>query len=396
MARAAVAAGLGLLLLLSYLTGIRIAFAFTYAIIAMVIWAWVWPKLALRGLVLERRLEAGRPVVGEQFSEALELRREGWLPAPWVEVVDLSRIPGYQAGRIVSVGRRPVSWTSRGVYRRRGWQHFGPSLLRVSEPFGMFGEQRRLEGSVQVLVYPAIHALPQVILPSTQHAGEATRSGSWADYPPEVGGVRDYAPGDAYGRIHWPLSVKQGRLMSKTFEQPMTTDLWIALDLQREVHVGEDEESTLEYAVSLAASLVAQVRGQGRTVGLMANDRRGTVLEPHRAERDYRAILDYLALARADGDLPLERALAWDRIRSMPRRALAVITPSASVSWVGAVQAARQRGSALIAFYLDGASFGPAQKTLSFDLGWDVDLYVVRRGDDLSRLMRSRDAARLL
>jgi hypothetical protein len=32
---------------------------------------------------------------------------------------------------------------------------------------------------------------------------------------------------------------------------------------------------------------------------------------------------------------------------------------------------------------------------LGLDLGGDVDLYVVRKGDDFGRLMRTRDAVRL-
>ncbi|MGH7903199.1 MAG: DUF58 domain-containing protein [Candidatus Dormibacteraceae bacterium] len=396
MARAVIAAGLGLLLLLSYLTGIRIAFAFTYAIVMLVVLAWAWPRLAARGIGIQRSLQAGRPAVGENFMELIEVTKSGPVPAPWVEVMDLSHIHGYQAGRIISVGRRPVSWTARGVYRRRGWQTFGPTVLRVGEPFGLFTREVRTGGRSQVLVYPRIRPLPEVLLPTTQHVGEATRYGAWADYPPETGGVREYAPGDAYGRIHWLLSAKQDRLMSKTFEQPLTTDLWIALDLQRQVHQGDGEESTAEYAISLAASLVMQVRERGRLVGLMANDRRGTVLEPHRMERDETALLDYLAIAEPDGDLPLARALAWDRIRRVPHRAFAVITPSSDPSWMGAVQGARQRGTALIAFYLDSASFGAPIQPLTFDLGSDVDLYVIRQGDDLSRMMRSRDAARLL
>ena len=94
--------------------------------------------------------------------------------------------------------------------------------------------------------------------------------GAWADYPPETGGVRDYTTGDSFGRIHWALSAKHQRLMSKTFEQPLTTDLWILLDLDRDVHFGEGEESTVEYAVSLAASMASQVHSRGRQVGLIA------------------------------------------------------------------------------------------------------------------------------
>jgi uncharacterized protein (DUF58 family) len=179
--------------------------------------------------------------------------------------------------------------------------------------------------------------------------------------------------------------------MSKTFEQPLTTDLWILLDLDRNVHFGEGEESTVEYAVSLAASMAAQVHSRGRQVGLIANDSRGTVLEPHRAVRQDRLILEYLAVAQADGRTPLTQTLAWDRMR----RAIAVITPSADPEWVRLLQAVRGRRSTMIVFYLDVASFGGPDQNPSFDLGQDVDLYVVRSGDDFARLMRTRDAIRI-
>jgi uncharacterized protein (DUF58 family) len=183
--------------------------------------------------------------------------------------------------------------------------------------------------------------------------------------------------------------------MSKTFEQPLTTDLWILLDLDQNVHAGEGEESTVEYAVSLAASMASQVHSRGRQVGLIANDSKGTILEPHRAVRQDRLILDYLAVANADGRTPLTQTLAWDRIRRLPRRAIAVITPSADPEWVRMLQAVRGRRTAMIVFYLDGASFGGADQNPSFDLGQDVDLYVIRKGDDFARLMRTRDAIRI-
>jgi uncharacterized protein (DUF58 family) len=233
-------------------------------------------------------------------------------------------------------------------------------------------------------------------MPATQHAGTAQRFGNWADYPPETGGVREYAPGDSFGRIHWALSHKHQRLMSKTFEQPLTADLWIVLDLDRNVHSGEGEESTVEYAVSLAASVAMQIHNRGRRVGLIVNDARGTLLEPHRAVRQDRMILDYLAVARADGPQSLARAMAWDRVRRLPRRAIAVITPSSDPAWVHTMQAVRGRGTSLLAFYIDASSFGAPGPNLSFDLGSDVDLYIVQKGDDFARMLRTRDAVRLV
>src|SRR6202163_2887709 len=395
MSKVALGAAIALLLFFTYLTAVKPAYAFAYALCLLFVDAWAWPRLAIRRMSVARKLDPGMPTVGEPYEEVFEVRRSGWVPAPWVEVRDLSQIPDYQPGRVISVGGEVVSWKARGVYRRRGWMSFGPTSLRVREPFGLFNQELKLSDRTSVLVYPRVRPIPDLLTASAQQIGVSPSFGAWADYPPETGGVRDYTTGDSFGRIHWPLSTKHGRLMSKTFEQPLTTDLWILLDLDRSVHFGEGEESTLEYAVSLAASMAAQVHGRGRQVGLIANDAKGTLLEPHRAVRQDRMILDYLAVAQADGRTPLTQTLAWDRIRRLPRRAIAVITPSADPAWVQLMQAVRGRRTTLIVFYLDAGSFGGSDQNPSFDLGQDVDLYVVRKGDDFARLVRTRDAIRI-
>jgi hypothetical protein len=75
---------------------------------------------------------------------------------------------------------------------------------------------------------------------------------------------------------------------------------------------------------------------------------------------------------------------------------VAVITPSPEPSWVTALHAVRSRSTSLLAFYIDAGTFGGPEPNLSFDLGSQVDLYIVRKGDDFSRLMRTRDAVRLV
>ena len=395
MSKIALAAALGLLFLFTFLLGVKPGYTLAYAFIGLFVLAWSWPRWVIHRITFTRHLDPGIATVGEQFEETFTISRRGVVPAPWVEVRDLGQVTDYQPGRIVSAGGEPVSWRARGAYRRRGWMTFGPSSVRVLEPFGLFTQERRFKERTSILVYPRIRPIPDLMTTSAQHLGTSPASGAWADYPPETGGVRDYVTGDSFGRIHWPLSVRHSRLMSKTFEQPLTTDIWILLDLDRKVHLGTGEESTVEYAVSLAASMSAQVTGRGRQVGLIANDARGTFLQPHRAIKQDRLILDYLATAQADGSTSLRQALAWERVRRLPRRAIAVITPSADPDWVHLLQAVRGRRTTLIVFYIDAVSFGGPDNYPTFDLGQDVDLYVVRKGDDFARLVRTRDAVRI-
>src|ERR1700716_3714528 len=120
MSKVAFAASLVLLLFFTWLTGIRPAYAFAYALCLLFVVAGAWPRLATRGRTLPRRLDPGIPTVGESYEEAIEVRRSGWVPAPWVEVRDLSQIPDYQPGRVISVGGEVVRWRAGGVCRGRG------------------------------------------------------------------------------------------------------------------------------------------------------------------------------------------------------------------------------------------------------------------------------------
>src|SRR3982074_2601162 len=222
MSKVALAATLGLLLFFTYLTAIRPAYAFAYAMCLLFLVAWAWPKLAIRGMTVSRRLAPGTPTVGEPYEETIEVRRQGWVPAPWVEVRDLSQIPDYQPGRVISVGSETGRWNARGTYRRRGWMAFGPTSLRVREPFGLFNEEIKLTQRTSVLVYPRVRPIPDLLTPSAQQVGNSPSFGAWADYPPETGGVRDYTTGDSFGRIPWALSAHHGRLMPKTSQTPFT------------------------------------------------------------------------------------------------------------------------------------------------------------------------------
>src|SRR5260370_10705273 len=122
---------------------------------------------------------------------------------------------------------------------------FGPTLVSVREPFGLFNQELRMGNRTTVLVYPRVRPIPDLMTPSAQQVGTSQSLGAWADYPPETGGVRDYTPGDSFGRIHWPLSMHHQRLMSKTFDHPLTPDLSILLPLDHTAPSAEREKSTI-------------------------------------------------------------------------------------------------------------------------------------------------------
>jgi uncharacterized protein (DUF58 family) len=168
---------------------------------------------------------------------------------------------------------------------------------------------------------------------------------------------------------------------------PSSTDLLILLDLCQRSHRGEGADSSLEYAVTVAASVAHAAAAQGRAVALATSDQQMGRIPAGRGELHDRNLLDYLATARDDGTSPFSSLVAHEMAGWRGRGGVVLITPDSGPEWVVAVAAAAAPGERALAIFLDPAGFSslaatkvPAQWRLVFDL------WVVHDGDDLSRL----------
>src|SRR5207245_2300993 len=149
-----------------------------------------------------------------------------------------------------------------------------------------------------------------------------------------VMGIREYRPGDAMNRIHWPSSVRHRRLHVKEFELDKTADLWLYLDLDERWHSGEGEDSSEERCVTVAASVVAKALREHRNVGLITTGNRADVLHPDRGNKQYGKLMQYLADIHAGGTLSLAETLVETLPRLRRGASCLLITPSLDRAWV--------------------------------------------------------------
>src|SRR6185437_3884778 len=111
---------------------------------------------------------------------------------------------------------------------------------------------------VQVVVFPRVHPVARFDV----GASSARLSGEVERPTPSLGQelfreVRDYRSGDNPRHIHWRSSAHHGRLIVKQFDAIATSETWIVLDLDSQVHAGTGERHSLEYAVELAATIAS-------------------------------------------------------------------------------------------------------------------------------------------
>jgi len=401
-------------------TGRPLAYNLAYLVTAVIILSYLWAWANVSWVRVSRYTRGRRSQVGKLAEEQFEVSNRSRLPKLWLEVRDYSTLPGHDSSRVLNSlgGKRRRRWVVRTYCQQRGRFRLGPMILTSGDPLGLFRVQRRLPTTSTLIVYPATVDIP-IFAPSGGYlpGGEAMRRRTHY-ITTNVAGVRDYAPGDSFSRIHWLTTARTGRLMVKEFELDPTADVWLFLDMDSSVHVAapwvpemerrgpavlwrerdklELIPSTEEYGVTVAASLAKHFLTRGRAVGLIAHGQRREVIQADRGERQLNKILETLAVIEARGQIPIAHVLATEGRHLSRNTTLIVITPSTAMDWVASLRELRRRGLQSVAVLLAASSFGVAESwkgTLSELIASGILTYVVRRGESLAAALSQQAGA---
>lgn len=388
-------------------TGIRLFFHLFYLLLALLAISFAWAWLNLRGVRVQRETFTHRTQVGGVAHERLSVVNTWPVPKLWIELRDHSDLPLHASGFVSYLpGGERRRWVSKTPCTMRGKFTLGPSTLVSGDPFGIFRLQRKVEGTSEVLVYPRTTPLPAFTLPSAELPGGQDVKSRAYHVTPNVSSIRDYQPGDSLNRIHWRSSARNAKLMVKEFELDPTADVYLVLDMQERVHQqlinqrkprdGENREariaeSTEEYGVQAAASIIRHLLDQNRTIGLVSWGQHREVLPAERESRQLFKMLEALAVLRAHGVQPLAEVLAAESARFGRNCTLVIITPSIDERWVASLQQLLMRGSRAVVVLVDPQSFGGWRDSLAVQsrlAELRVPTYLLRHGQSLEEALR--------
>lgn len=410
-----------MLLVLSLLAGTvsgnTLYYRFSYLWGFLLLISWGMSASALRGIYINRRSRTFRSQVGQIFEERFEVFNSGRLPRLWIEVRDESQLPGSYGSHVIAMirGKESHSYLSRTRLKQRGVFTLGPTIIASGDLFGMFPVQRSLPTDHSLLVYPMmvdVHHFPNP--PGLLPGGEALRRRT-ATITSNAAGVREYAPGDPLNRIHWLSTARKNKLIVKEFELDPLADVCIFIDAESSINFVGDQPvedvktqeiwrkqfefhlppSTLEYGVTIAASLARHYLEKRRAVGLVSSGPKLRVIPADRGGRQLGKILESLALVKPEGKTSLQELIEI-HARHLPRGStIILITPSSSKNISKTADLLIRRGLRPVAVLINCASFGGKKDNVELldqirALG--IPGIQINKDDDLSSVLSNTES----
>ncbi|MGH3852340.1 MAG: DUF58 domain-containing protein [Pseudonocardiaceae bacterium] len=292
------------------------AFAVTLPLLASVIVGFT--QLRLRA---DRDLAPARITVGGECQAHLRLRGTGALSGRLLLEDVLP--PALGGPRRTVVARLPVTLSYPLHAAQRGVHSLGPLIARITDPLGLAEYSRLLAVTSQLVVTPTVVPLTGLAAGSEPGGREANDGRVGVGPGQDAVVVRGYRQGDDLRKVHWRTSARRDELMVRVEEWRERGGVTVLLDHRDGAHRGSAATSSLEYAVSLAASVYVHLRQRGQRVRLVTGD--GLPLAGHGtgygASHIIDTALDALAALRATE----HRDLAWRPTMTERQEVIAVL-----------------------------------------------------------------------
>ncbi len=309
----------------------------------------LWNGMMLAELGFSRSLDLDRALPGDVVNLRLSVTNRKPLPTPSLRIDEAvpdditpldhrSTLSGSSGRRLIHLSGhlRPweqKSWTIPLECTARGAHIIGPATLRSGDPFGFFSARSDDNDNLELLVYPRVHDVDDLLLPNQRPLGDYVVARTPITDPLRISGLRDYRPEDPFRSIHWKATARQSRLQVKIQEPVTTLSMMILLNLDSFEHAWEGiHMDNVELSIELAASFAMWALQERYSVGLRAN---GVVtgsdqslhIPVGRGVSQQTALMTGLARLGANATLPFAQTIAA-AIPTIPLGCtLLVITP---------------------------------------------------------------------
>jgi uncharacterized protein (DUF58 family) len=322
-------------------------------------------------LLGQSRISARRELYPRAFEDQvidvrIALENRFWFPFFLPRILDY--FPASASPKKTVILFPLLRWRSRirtgyggDCFGKRGLYSIGPLTLELPDPLGLFRVKKAVDQYSSLLVYPCTFEIAQI-----PESGRGNRYNIGHSARPRAGngldffGTREYRPGDSLRHIHWPSTARRGKLIIREFEETVASNVAIFLDLNRYSLKGLGRQSTLEYAVKIAASLASYYARSASQIQLFAYGKDFLHIPPASGEEHLAAILHALTFLKPNGEVPYEFLLRSGAEKLFPGSTAVFIFSTVKVDlseYIDILTLYRAKGITVLAVLIDDDTF---------------------------------------
>ncbi len=266
-----------------------ILWVFLIAVILTLVQNIIFSRAGLRKIKYKRSFSSSFAHQGDDIYMVEEISNNKMLPVPWLKIE--SRMP-----KILSFGTMDDLTISGELYHRslffmgsfrkitrthyvkcvkRGRCVLSSASITSGGIFGFLDVSQDLSMKASVSIYPKLISYDDLPELTKQLLGEVTVKRWISPDPFLISGIRNYMQGDNLKDIHWGATAKTGSLKVKTHDFSASPNLLVLLNIEVSENqwgaVMEKEASSIEFGISLAASVIVWAMKNGLRAGFGTN-----------------------------------------------------------------------------------------------------------------------------
>lgn len=339
-------------------------------------------KFALKGLACTRKFSRPAAFAGEEGELIEVVRNDRPMLIPWLRVEsrvspylrlgrqDNLRLSGdmYYCSLFTLLPYQQIRRRHRVTFLHRGEYNLGRASLTAGDMLGMFQVSRDQVMDAPVLVYPRLLDEREIPAPLARLIEETVSRRHLLTDPFLVRGIRPYQPGDPVRDIHWPATARAGEPQLRLHDYTAQLRLLVVFNGERRDGQWGDvlmeyEADSIEYVISLAATVCVRALRAGLPVGFAANIPRGeektpTVLPPAGGAAREEELLT--AFARLTAVRALAFPLFLETLEDFSGLDILVLSCYDSADIQAGLDELRRRGNNVSLYVLEGEKEGAA------------------------------------
>lgn len=324
--------GLAVVLLIAgLLSGNRIFYVLLFAQAGVLLCVLILNLWAVLSFTYAQSISQSKTLRGRPVTLSLSVHNEKPLPFPLMRIrLSVADSCEHQEHTFNLAPQSHVDLNEEMPCPYRGAYAVGMTVIDFLDLFGLLRlpfDMRILPyyRMQQLLVYPRLVELTRLHLPALDMPRFTRHQNLTDDSEQPYAMVRKYRPGDAGKQIHWKVSMRQRKLMTRVYEQATEPDIELLLDLNTGGYQGERAKQTEDIFCECATALVyyllrqnwhLMVTGYGQEIRHL----NGSSL------KDFQPIYQWLAAVRFDSHRGFLQQVRRQQAGSQPVRTRILLT----------------------------------------------------------------------